>query len=248
MRLALITDIHEDYEFLKRVLAKIEAYGFDQLICLGDISGFSKPFYRYKKTRDALASLKLIREKGHVIIPGNHDMHVAARIPEHSAIFDFPPDWYSLDFSKRAELSGHQIWLHEDDHDTTYTREDLAFLASLPEFEVLDNSDCKILLSHYAYPNLSGFSKKFYSWEGEFKAHFKFMEQNACSLSFIGHAHPRGFYLASPKRFRQYGYRKLKLKELPAIIGIPPVTRHRMRSGFCIFDTSSRVIEIKKQF
>ena len=38
-----------------------------------------------------------------------------------------------------------------------------AFLASLPTFEVLHTPDYNILFSHYAYPNLSGFVKGFYS-------------------------------------------------------------------------------------
>jgi Icc-related predicted phosphoesterase len=49
MRLAFISDIHEDVESLRRILRKAEKRGYDQLICLGDISGFSLPFYTYGK-------------------------------------------------------------------------------------------------------------------------------------------------------------------------------------------------------
>jgi len=248
MRLAILSDVHEDYLNLKKVLKKIEAKGFDKLICLGDISGFSEAFYRYKRTRDAASVLRLIKERCDIIIPGNHDMHIAQRIPEHSAIFNFPPDWYGMDLRQKVQLSGSELWLHEDDLDPNYGSGDLEFLRALPEFAILNTPDYNILLSHYAYPNLSGFKKSFYTWEGDFKSHFEFMKENNCELSFTGHSHPRGFYMVSPESFRHYSYRKLQINKVPAIIGIPPVTRHGMRSGFCIFETSSRVMQIKKQF
>jgi len=247
VRLALISDVHEDYFYLKKILKRIDAVGHDKLICLGDISGFSKPFYGYEETKDAASSLRLLREKCDVIIPGNHDLHVARRLPQHSDIFDFPSSWYDMDLEHRSGLSNNEIWLHEGDCDPNYSTEDLKFLKSLPEFEILDTPDYKILLSHYAYPNLSGFRKSFYTWEGEFKAHFEFMKEKNCSVSFIGHAHPRGTYLVNHHNFKHRAYRKQKINKLPAIIGIPPVTRHRISSSFCIFDTSSRVIQIIKQ-
>ena len=61
MRLAVISDIHEDYLSLQKILQKAEAKGYDKLICLGDISGFSQPFYKYKKSRDASSCLQLVR-------------------------------------------------------------------------------------------------------------------------------------------------------------------------------------------
>lgn len=248
MRLAIISDIHEDYVYLKRTLRKIRARGFEKLICLGDISGFSSPFYKYRISRDASACLNLLKETCDLIIPGNHDMHNARRIPEHSAVFDFPITWYEMDLIKRTELSKSEIWLHDGDLDSNLGTEDLGFLQTLSEYEVLDTTEYRILFSHYAYPNLSGFRKNFYSWEGDFKDHFRFMKEKDCSLSFIGHAHSRGIYTVSREDFKLSGKKRFQLNAHPTIVGIPPVTRHGMRSGFIIFDTSSRVMQILKQF
>jgi predicted phosphodiesterase len=242
MRLALISDIHEDYINLQSVLRKIETSGYDTLICLGDISGFSLPHYSYEKTRNAPACLALLREKCEIIIPGNHDLHASGRIPEHSNIFNFPGNWYDLDHQGRQELAGDELWLHGDDLETGYGREDREFLHELPEYAILESPEMKIFLSHYASPNLSGFRKKFYTWEKEFKRHFELMEQHDCPVSFIGHAHPRGFFRVTHERFRHFSYRSHTLKKLPAIIGIPPLTRDNYGSGFCIFDTSKKVV------
>ncbi|MFO7668800.1 MAG: metallophosphoesterase family protein [Bacteroidales bacterium] len=243
MRLAIITDIHEDIDNLKRIMRKIDKKGCDKLVCLGDISGYSLPFYKYGKTRSATECLSLVRERCQIIIPGNHDLHAARRIPGHSKVFDFPHNWYDLDLEHRRELAADELWLHEDDMDHGFSSEDLHFLYGLPEYEILETANVNILLSHYASPNLSGFRKKFYTWAREFSGHFNLMEKHNCQLSFIGHAHPRGFFEVTENRFRHMAYRKRKMTKFPAIIGCPPVTRHQYRSGFCIFDSDPLVIK-----
>jgi predicted phosphodiesterase len=248
MRLAIISDIHEDYVYLKRSLRKIRSRGYDKLICLGDISGFSSPFYKYWISRNASACLNLLKESCDIVIPGNHDLHKAGRIPEYSAVFDFPQSWYEMDLRRRSELSQQEIWLHDSDLDANLGTEDLAYLQTLSEYEILDTADYRILFSHYAYPNLSGFLKSFYSREGDFQDHFRFMKEQDCKLSFIGHAHSRGIYTVSSEHFKLIASSRLQLNAHPTIIGIPPVTRHGMRSGFIIFDTSSSHIQILKQF
>lgn len=248
MRLAIIADIHEDYLSLQKVLQRIESRGYDKLICLGDICGFSIPYYRYRKSRNASACLEMIREKCGIIIPGNHDLHVAKKIPVHAASFEFPEHWYDLDFKQRNDWSERNIWLHEDDLDSGLSSGDLEFIRSLPEYSILKTPGYNIMFSHYAYPNLSGFNKHFYSWEREFERHFTWMKANNCSMGFIGHAHPWGFYMVTPDRFRQFTYRSLPVREFPAIIGLPPVTRQHYRRGFCIFDTDSRMIRVTKRF
>jgi len=191
MRLAILSDIHEDYIYLKKILQKIRSRGYDKLICLGDISGFSLPFYRYRKSRNASSSLQLLRENCDIIISGNHDMHAASRLPVHSDVFNFPSTWYEMDLEHRSRLSKHEIWLHESDLDPNYSGEDLQYVRSLPEFAIVDAGDYQILLSHYAYPNLSGFRKIFYTREREFQTHFDFMKEQQCSLRFTPDGHPR---------------------------------------------------------
>ena len=93
MRLAIISDVHEDYQSLQKILRKISLKGYDKLICLCDVTGFSPSFYRYGRTRNAEACLSLARERCDVVIPGNHDLAAVRRVPLHSATFDFPSGW-----------------------------------------------------------------------------------------------------------------------------------------------------------
>ena len=227
MRLAILSDIHEDHESLLKIVGKAEARGFDKLICLGDISGFSLPYYTYGESRNATACLALLRQKCDIIIAGNHDLHAAGIDPELPDI-----------------LKGQETWPHAKDLDPGYSEEDISFLSTLPLYEILTTPAGKILFSHYAYPNLSGFAKGFYYKEKEFQAHFTFMQEHNCSLSFTGHAHPRGFSKVHPNGFKIYRYLGRKISSFPAIVGIPSVTRHEYRSNFCIFDTKSLRLQV----
>ncbi|MCP4314286.1 MAG: metallophosphoesterase [Bacteroidetes bacterium] len=227
MRLAILTDIHEDYDSLLKIVGKAEARGFDKLICLGDISGFSLPYYKYEQSRNASACLALLREKCHIIIAGNHDIHAAGTDPELPDI-----------------IKGQESWQHELDLDPGYSAEDISFLATLPLYDTLTTTAGNILLSHYAYPNLSGFVKGFYYSGKEFQSHFAFMQECDCNLCFIGHAHPGGFYRVQPESFKLYRSRRLKITSFPSIVGIPPATRHEHRSSFCIFDTNSLRLQV----
>jgi predicted phosphodiesterase len=243
MRIAIISDIHEDIVSLKKVIGKIEKAGADQLVCLGDIAGFSSPYYNYNDTRDAHACISLIREKCSFIVAGNHDFHAAKRIPKESAVFDFPDNWYSLNYPDREKLSDNEIWLQEDDLESSVSMEDLEFLGSLPEYCLQEFPDFNILFSHYIFPNLSGFKKGFPNELAEFTSHFEFMHKMNCTISITGHTHIRGFYSVSDARYKEYSYRKLALKNLPLCIGIPPVTTNHNSRGFCIFDTEKLIIK-----
>jgi predicted phosphodiesterase len=244
VRLAIISDLHEDYLSLKRILHKAAKKGYDQLVCLGDISGFSLPYYTYGRRRDAKACLDLVRETCTIILPGNHDMHAAQRIPQHSDVFRFPDDWYELPMQQRSQMAQQEIWLHDDELATNYLADDRDFLNSLPEFIVLDTREYKILLSHYVFPNLSGFKKGFYSRAEEFGPHFTFMQEHQCSLGISGHTHARGFYLVRPGRFKTYRYGKARISDFPLIVGVPPVTRHKHRRGFSIFDSDTKCLRV----
>lgn len=241
MRLAIISDIHEDLQGLRRILRKIDQTGYDQLVCLGDVSGFSVPFYLHQKERNARECLGLLKERSCLLVPGNHDFHASGRIPEISPLFEYPSDWYNLDHQERKKLGKGEIWLHEeDDLDPLYSREDKEYLAALPEYRVLNDNNLSLLLSHYIYPNLSGIQKRFYTKSSEFTSHFEFMKQHNCAISFHGHTHHQGISVAGAGYIRHYRFVKLRLDEFPMSLGIPPVAGNHFLSGFCIFDAGSK--------
>ena len=161
MRLAIITDIHEDVISLKEALRRIDRMRCDEIVCLGDISGYSVPYYNYLNSRNAHECLSLIRSYCKITILGNHDIHAAKIIPGHCDFFDFSDDWYQLSYQQRHQLANNSIWLHEEnDLDPLYTNEDIAYLKTLPEYAVSDIGGTNVLFTHYVFPNISGMKDK----------------------------------------------------------------------------------------
>lgn len=65
--IALISDIHGNYEALKEVLKKIDSLGINQIYCLGDITGY------YTQVNECCNEL---RERDVKCILGNHDWYM----------------------------------------------------------------------------------------------------------------------------------------------------------------------------
>lgn len=238
MKLAIISDIHEDIVSLRQALHKIEKLACDEIVCLGDISGFSVPHYRYFDTRNAHECLKLVRENCNIIIIGNHDLHASKSFSGYCPEFVFPENWYSLDYHQRKTLSNGKVWLYDHDElNPLYTDSDIEYLCTLPELQTIGQEDKKILCTHYIYPNLSGLLKEFYHEQSDFNRHFNFMEEQSCEYSFVGHAHSGGLFIATENKIIQKAFnRKYYLIEKTSIV-IPSIAGNQMSNGFCIFDT-----------
>jgi predicted phosphodiesterase len=71
VRLALISDIHANFEALEATFYDIAERSIDRIVCLGDIVGYNS---------DAAACIALIRGADCVCVAGNHDLAVCGRI------------------------------------------------------------------------------------------------------------------------------------------------------------------------
>ncbi|MDA3890324.1 MAG: metallophosphoesterase [Salinivirgaceae bacterium] len=244
MRYAIISDIHEDIVNLRFALSRIEKQKCDEIICLGDISGFSAPHYNYYTTRNASECLALIRNKCKILIAGNHDLHAARLTPKINPEYEYPKNWYSLDFYEKLQASNGYVWLYDNDElNPLYSHSDIAFLSTLPEIETIKTNEQNILLSHYAYPNITGSSKVFYNYWEDFEAHFNFMKEKNTGLSFIGHRHFSGLLIASKNKLieKRFGV-KYKCLNGDCIL-VPAITGKRNGNGFCIFDTQDNTVQ-----
>jgi len=247
MKYALIADIHEDITNLKLALNKIEKLGCNEVICLGDISGFSALHYNYYNTRNAHECLNLVRENCKIIIAGNHDLHSIRKVPVISPEFNYPDSWYEMDFEERAAYSKGKVWLYNNDElDPLYKRADIEFLHTIPEFFVLETLKHNIFLSHFIFPNLTGSCCGFYSDSGEFDQHKTFIAENNCFTSFAAHRHFAGLFISSDNRIIEKRYnRNYDFKRNECIL-IPPITGNQIDNGFCIFDSEEFTVEAKR--
>lgn len=243
MRIALITDIHEDFESLKQALKLIEKYACDEIICLGDICGFSIPYYSYYNERNASKCVKLIKDNCKYTVIGNHDLYAIRKVPENSFSFDFPKDWYNKNYFERERISKNLVWLYEENELTALLDEDdIDFLDSLPEFINADFDDMNIFISHYIYPDITGSLKKFLYETQDFKKHYDFTRKEQDTICVFGHMHPQGILYIDQFEMK-ISRKSFILNEKTMGISGPCISQNEKFNGFTIIDTINKTAE-----
>lgn len=243
MKIGFVSDIHEDIISLKKGLDILYKENVDQIICLGDITGFSNPYYPYGTTKDANACVEMVRNHCAFVVPGNHDLFSAGRIPQYNAGVDYPNDWFELDVPDRVNLMKDKIWLYEHEISPELSEENLNYLANLPEYQVVTIDGFNILLTHFLYPDVSGSLRKRIDDIYDYRDHFLFMRQNNCTLSFAGHMHKEGFEVVNMLGYKEFGFKRKRINALESFIGLPSLAGGRNKNGVTVFDT--RVFEVK---
>jgi predicted phosphodiesterase len=238
MKIGFISDIHEDLLSLEKALRLLSSEKCDSIICLGDIVGFTLPFYRYIESRNAEECVRLVKENCSKVVAGNHDLYAIKKIPEYQAGFDYGVDWYNLDYEIRSKKARNRIWLYEDNEiKSTLSDGAKEFLESLKEVEFLQYDDVKLMISHFCFPDFSGSAIFFPSEIFHLEKHFSFMNENTSLVSISGHGHPEGIIMVTDQRFTTLKFGMNRLAEENQWIVIPCVARTTRATGVMILDT-----------
>ena len=245
MKIGFISDIHEDLPGLQRALSILEKKGCTEIICLGDIAGYSFPYFKYDEQRDASACLDLVRNTCSLVLPGNHDLYASRKIPEAKSDFIYPSGWYDLDFKVRQEQAAGKIWLYEDSElESNLSDDDKNYLSGLPEFIVRDTEGIRIMLSHYLYPDLTGSSTRFLPDDSLIRSHLNFMNEHGCELSFFGHCHVDGLWcIRDEYSCIKKSIRIKKKKKALLGFGMPCIANGSIEPGIVVYDTKTGLIK-----
>jgi len=247
MLLGIVTDIHEDIVRLEESFALFDARQVDEIVCLGDMVGFGVPFYSYLKTRNSNRVIKLIKGKCAVVVKGNHDLFHIRKTPVNIGQFHYPENWYALDYQKRKEFSGDQIWLYEEnDLYSLLTSENMKYIDTLPEYEAKDCGRYKILFSHYAFPDPTGSLTKMIKRRSmdDLCGQFEMMRQCGCLYAFSGHDHYQGIKAFTNDSVIEISFgEKYTLPNQPLWLHVAAAANGTNRNGVAIYDTNTREIE-----
>jgi len=247
MKIGIISDIHEDIFSLKGALKAIEKANCDEIVCLGDIVGFGLPQYDFFGTRDAGECLDLVKSVCDHVLLGNHDLYAIRKLPEYTAGFDYPDDWYELDFINRKDLADGKLWLYEDSElSALLTHADRAYLDSLTSYGVVSYEGVDLLLSHFVFPDIAGTRREKPSTAKDLERHFEFVEYNGCSMSFCGHGHLEGMAIGTPEEIQYFPFGEYQLEnKMQGVIG-PCIAKGERQNGFMVFDTGSLILDVMK--
>ncbi len=240
MIFALISDIHEDIISLQLALQKIEKLNCDEIIFLGDISGFSVPHYFHYDYRNAHECLNIIRKNCKYIIAGNHDLHAARRISFLLPSFEYPSNWFSMDYYERFEYSQNKVWLYDNDElNPMYKHSDIDFLKTLPEQQTIHANGYKINLSHYLFPNINGSLKQIYLTPESLMPHIEYITKNNFDFYICGHIHYSGLSIVNKRGLTNKKYDKKTELKIGDSLLVPAVVANKPGNGFTVFNTEN---------
>jgi predicted phosphodiesterase len=243
MKIAIISDIHEDINSLTKALKHIDKAGVDHIACLGDIVGFSVPYYKYLSCRDASACIRLIKSNCKWVVAGNHDLFEIKKLPNYNAGFDYPNNWYQLDYKTKKKIADNKIWLYEENSlDALLSVEDKEYLTTLKPVEYVDCDKYRVALSHFLYPDISGTRADLSLNKELFSKHLKFIEDNNCSFSFSGHAHIEGLCYFNSQEAKIKKFKTINIKQATQSHIVPCLAKGTYKNGFAIFDTNTMII------
>lgn len=243
MKIGFLSDIHEDYAALRKAVELLEKAQCDVLVCLGDIVGFSFPYQRTLRGRDAEACVALIREHCVASVAGNHDLFAIRRVPRHAAGFPYGEDWYALDEAERRRRAGTRLWQYDEcDVPRRLSAGAEEYLRSLPECAVAHLGGLPIFLSHFRFPDLSGSLVRSLRSD-HLHEHFDFVRSHGCQLGFSGHGHPEGVARAEGGSLVFDGFGPYAVHRGEQWIVSPAVARTGRASGVLAFDTRSFDLE-----
>ncbi|MCX7953806.1 MAG: metallophosphatase family protein [Bacteroidales bacterium] len=244
MKLAIISDIHEDLPYLECALRKIEKLKCNEIACIGDIVGFSVPHYKHFEQRNANACVELIAKYCRYVVAGNHDHYAVKKIPTHNPISKIPTNWYQLSYPERKQISQGEVWLYEENElPTLLSTSAIEWLTQLPEFLILEFSTIKLFLSHFIFPDITGFTTQYMHYIQQSQEHFNFIRNKQVYLSIFGHVHSPKILILNEQDNKIRFSKRLTLTTHSTAIGIPAIVRNSARSGFIVVNLNKMIIE-----
>lgn len=247
MKVGIVSDIHEDIVSLKKAIHEIERAQCDEIVCLGDIVGFGLPHYNFFDTRNATDCIAIVKSVCDLVLLGNHDLFAIRKLPEYSAGFNYPGNWYDLDFIERKSIADGQLWLYEDSElSALLSHADRAYLDSLSSFGVGTYENLDLLYTHFLFPDISGTTTRKPNKPDELLQHYEFIEYHKCNFSISGHGHIEGAAIISPEgvKYLDFGIHAIE-PGIKAILG-PCIAAGTRQNGFIIFNTNDFLLDVRR--
>jgi predicted phosphodiesterase len=237
MRLAILSDIHEDYVSLYKALEDILLLEVNKIVFLGDIVGFDTN-YKYKGTKSARKCVQLIQKHGQIVVSGNHDLHAVGKLPYLWKDIGFPENWYAISMEEKVHNYEKHFFIYKNELENDLSENEKRYLNTIDHYKLLEVEDSKLLFSHFIYPDVNGNKTLFLNRREGFREHFSWMQELGASISFAGHAHFQGVGIVKNKGVKFGKFGEYKLKNEPQIILCPSIAKGKNKNGYIIYDTN----------
>ncbi|HAJ78581.1 MAG TPA: metallophosphoesterase [Fibrobacteres bacterium] len=243
MRIAVISDIHANYEALEAVLSDISEQKIDQVVCLGDIVGYGA---------NPNECVELVKSACDLCVLGNHDAAAIGLLStDHFNVHaKMAIDWTidNLDLNSVSFLQSltlkEEKYSHTFVHATPYEPNMWYYITSLEEaafnFQFFDTSFCFVGHTHIPIIIVLENEKEVYVHQGG-SIQFGDMKQTRFLINIGSVGQPRdrnpqscyGIFDTDTKSFqyRRIGYDIAKTQSKMRKIGMPDFLITRLQDG-----------------
>lgn len=247
MKIGIFSDIHEDIVTLKEAITLFEQLNCSEIACLGDITGFDEIFYKKINNPNASECISIIHANCKYVVAGNHDLYTIKKLPVTFSGFNFPPNWYELDLNEQERLSENKVWLYKNEIlSSVLSNHDKEYLESLPETQIVQVDNIRLLFSHSIYPDFTGslIHRPYNPWD--LRSHFQYMKSNYCQFGFSGHMHPGGILRINYNQIKLLSFGVHKIENDYIQYFCPCIAGNSSKNGIIIFDSADMTIEAIK--
>ena len=175
-RIAILSDIHSNWEALQAVLQEIDREGIDRILCCGDVVGYGP------RPRECV---RLLRERGIPTVMGNHDLYVTGlfRDPEYL-----------------PRVSGNQmVWAGVRHAVRELEEEDIVWLEALPMELHMPGA----VVAHAALHDVGRWPYLTHAEEAE--PTLRIQEGAGWKVGFFGHSHRQEWHSRPAGALREAG-------------------------------------------
>lgn len=212
--LAIVSDIHGNFEAFTTVLAEIDRRGISNILCLGDVVGYGP---------NPMECLDLVRERCGVSLMGNHDFAVVYEPFNFNSGAESACYWTRSQFEEDPDIERrHARWRHLGNLPVRFRTPSIVAVHASPRRPV----------NEYIFPD------DIYTNPTKFVSIFERFDK----LCFVGHTHVPGVFLEGPDFYSpdELDYR-FDLTDEKAIVNVGSVGQPRdrdPRASFVVYHGS----------
>lgn len=243
MKIWIIADLHEDIIRTKEAIDLLKSKKCDKIVCLWDMLWIAIPYYGYLKSRNWSEVLRIIKESCDIVLLWNHDLYSIKKLPS-SWEFNYPENWYSLDYPTRKNIWEWKIELHEyNELSPLISEEEKSYVEKLPDYCIREYDGVNILFSHWIYPDFAWTTKFRASEIEDYDKLFTFMEKNNCKINIAWHCHRKRYFFSKSWLLDIDFDSKFKVEESIWWFVVPCIANWTEPNWVAIFDTKSLEME-----
>lgn len=222
-RIAILSDIHANWQALKAVLREVQTSNIDRVLCLGDVVGYGA---------DPARCVQMLRDMKAGIVMGNHEYEML--LVRRWGIEHLGTDWQSSGYKAGLVHSAQAL-----------SQEHIDWLTSIPAWGVEDH--CMAAHANLERPMSFDYIESL----EQSRPTLKVLKDHGMAVGFFGHTHAQEVFCDATDAPEWSDDTKFRVSlDHPCVVMVGSVGQSRsvgdLRAAWTIYDSASGEVELRK--